>query len=53
MSYLNDHLYYKKTTEKNQKKPQTEIEWLNFDLEIMQDDRCKAQLRNLIKELEE
>ena len=54
MNILNDHLFYKEPTEKNQiKKPKTEIEWLYFDLEIIQDSRCKAQLRNLIKELEE
>lgn len=35
------------------KKPQTELEWLKLDLEIIQDYRCKAQLRNLIKELED
>lgn len=35
------------------KKPKTEIEWLKFDLALMQDVRCKSQLRNLIKELED
>ena len=52
---MNEHLFFKEVEriEKDQKKPKTEIERLKLDLEIMQDDRCKAQLRNLIKELEE
>ena len=53
MIILNERLYYKDKKKDNQKKPQTEIEWLKLDLKIMQDNKCKAQLRNLIKELEE
>ena len=54
MISLNDHLFYKEPTKKEEKnKPKTELEWLKLDLEIIQDNRCKAQLRNLIKELEE
>lgn len=52
MIILKDHLYYKEINQNNTKKPQTEIEWLKLDLEIIQDNRCKAQLKNLIKELE-
>lgn len=50
---MNDHLFYKEVKKSKDKKPKTEIEWLKLDLKIMRDARCKAQLRNLIKELEE
>lgn len=33
--------------------PKTILDWLKKDLSVMNDERCKAQLYNLIKELEE
>ena len=53
MITLNDRLFYKEEKEKTPKNPYNEMDLLKLDLEIIQDNRCKAQLKNLLKELEE
>ena len=52
---MKDRLFYPQSQidEESIEEILSEEEMLELDLEKIQDNRCKAQLRNLIKELEE
>lgn len=52
MHMSNDHLFYKKQeTTSGDKPPKTELDFLKFDLQNIEDVTVKTKLRLMIKDL--